>query len=148
MKENMQELMLDLLCKKATYGLSEHEERQLADLEREARTGDLSTSFELTAAALAMADLDMSEAMPEQLRSRIAADAERFVTKDSRVLESSSRGSIFNWLGWAAAATACIALALNIYFTRPQTNVAKITQPSPSPELKLTPEQLRQVLSR
>ena len=150
MTENMQELMLDLLCKKATYGLSEQEEKQLADLQDGAGTGDLSTSFELAAATIGMADLDTSEEMPAHLRSQIAADAEKYFDKTSTEstseFEDVRRGSIFTWLGWAFAAAACIALALNIYYTRPQTGTVQTKTPTPTPEQKLTPSQMRQAL--
>jgi anti-sigma-K factor RskA len=152
MNENMQEVMLDLLCKKATYGLSEQEEKQLSEFQRSEGTGDLSTSFELAAAAIAMSDLDTSEEMPAHLRSRIIADAERYfddnATVSTIVPVSPARGSIFNWLGWAVAAAACIALALNLYYTRSQTNIAvgPGTTPTPTPEQKLTPSQMRQGL--
>src|SRR5688572_21758202 len=100
MNENMQEVMLDLLCKKAEYGLTEQEERQLAELQRAAGTGDLSTSFELAAATIGIANLDTSEEMPANLRSRIMADAERYFeaksTVSAYVPERSGRGSIFN----------------------------------------------------
>ena len=108
MNESMQELMLDLLCKKAEFGLSEQEEQQLALLQSSAGTGDLSTSFELTTATIAMADLDTTEEMPEHLRSRILADAEKYFAVNSTVTEPAPSGSIFNWLGWAVAAAACI----------------------------------------
>jgi anti-sigma-K factor RskA len=147
MNENMQEVMLDLLCKKAEYGLSEHEEQQLSVLQSSAGTGDLSTSFELATATLAMADLDTSEEMPEHLRSRIVADAEKYFKANPTVPEPTTRGSIFGWLGWAVAAAACVALALNLYLTRPPTNVVnRPGTPTPTPEQKLTPSQMRQAL--
>jgi hypothetical protein len=85
MNENMQEVMLDLLCKKAEYGLSEQEEQQLSELQSCAGTGDLSTSFELATATIGMADLDTSEEMPEHLRSRIVADAEKYFNANPTV---------------------------------------------------------------
>jgi len=146
MNENVQELMLDLLCKKAEYGLSEQEERQLTELQRAAGTGDLSESFELAAAMIGMADLDTTEEMPEHLRSRIAADAERYFNHNSTVAEPAPRSSIFNWLGWAVAAAACVALALNVYYTRPRFPVAQTVTPTPTPAQKLSPSQMRQAL--
>ena len=156
MNENMEEIMLDLLCKKAVYGLDEHEEKQLAELERNLGAADQSQSLELTAAALSMAGLDTSEEMPSHLRSRIVADAARYFDERSQsqttsvsavVPEPSGRGSIFDWLGWAVAAAACIALALNIYYTRSENNnLARGTLPTPTPVEKLTPEQERQRL--
>ena len=152
MNENMEEIMLDLLCKKAVYGLDEREERQLAELEQKFGGESQSQSFELTAAAIGMSNLDMSEPMPAHLKSRILADAEKFFeAKSPAPLAPASafvpeRGSIFNWLGWAVAAAACLALALNIYYNRPQNPVVQIGTPTPTPEQKLSPSQMRQGL--
>lgn len=156
MNENMEEIMLDLLCKKAVYGLDDNEERRLVQLERELGRESQSQSFELTAAAIGIADLDTSPVMPSHLQSRILADAENYFGEKSQpdaipvsayVRESPVRGSVFNWLGWAFAAAACVALALNIYYTRPQNNIAVGPgTPTPTPEEKLTPSQMRQGL--
>ena len=156
MNEDVEEVMLDLLCKKVTEGLSEQEEKQLADLQAKAGTGDQSLSFELTAATLGMAGLDTSEAMPSHLRSRIVADAERYFAGERRLGEApvsvsrpepENRSSIFNWLGWAAAAAACVALALNIYYTRTQDPIVRQGgPPTPTPEERLTPAQMRERL--
>jgi anti-sigma-K factor RskA len=127
MNESPQEIMLDLLCKKAVYGLDAQEERQLDELQREAGIGDVSTSFELTTAAIAMTDVDTSEQMPAHLRSRIMADGEKYLGSRSVTRQDAPRGSMFNWLGWAFAAAAGIALALNIYYTRSENNVATVT---------------------
>ena len=154
MNENMEEVMLDLLCKKAVYGLEEHEETQLAELERKFGAGNQAQSFELTAAAISMAHLDMSEPMPANLQSRILAEAERYFeenpiagpTTAQVVISESNGGSIFGWLGWALAAAACVALAFNLYYTRaPQVAVGPAS-PTPTPEEKLTPSQMRQRL--
>lgn len=152
MNENVDEVMLDLLCKKAVYGLSEHEEKELADLERGSGNEDLSQSFELAAAAIGVAELDASEPMPANLRSRITADAERYFADRAPAAVAPvsalvpERGSIFNWLGWAVAAAACLALALNIYYTRPQATIVQGGPSTPTPEQKLTPAQERQRL--
>src|SRR5215204_6310755 len=98
----MQEVMLDLLCKKAVYGLDEREEKQLAELEAQFGGAGQSQSLELTAAAISMAHLDMSEPMPGNLQSRIVADANRYFDEKSasntapvaNVAESAKRGSI------------------------------------------------------
>ncbi|PYS97780.1 MAG: hypothetical protein DMF63_18795 [Acidobacteria bacterium] len=151
MNENIEEVMLDLLCKKAVFGLNEQEEKQLAELQQNAGE-DLSASFELTAARLAMADLDSSEAMPEHLRSRIVADAEKYFDKSQAairpVLDTAPKGSIFNWLGWAVATAACIALALNIYDNRQQSPLVqgRAPTPSPTPQKTMSPSQMRQQL--
>lgn len=155
MNENIEELMLDLLCKKAVYGLDANEEKQLAELEQQAGGASQSESFELTAAMLAMADLDTTQPLPANLQSRILAEAERYFDANARtdepvvspvVRETSASGSIFNWLGWAVAAAACLALALNLYTSRQQSPIAQGGTPTPTPEEKLTPAQERQRL--
>ncbi len=153
MNENIDELMLDLLCKKAIYGLDANEEKQLAELERKAGGESHSQSFELTVATLAMADLDTSEPMPVNLQSRIMAEAERYFDANPRsaepaalVPETAASGSIFNWLGWAVAAAACLALALNLYTSRQQSPIAQGGTPTPTPQEILSPAQQRQML--
>jgi anti-sigma-K factor RskA len=152
MNEKMEELMLDLLCKKAEYGLSEADEKKLAELRSDAGVPDDSASFELTAAAIGLAYSDAAEELPSSLRSRIVADAERYF--EGRPEKSSERaseiapenagtGSWFGWLGWAFAAAACLALAFNFYYSRPQNDLARNGQPTPTPEERLTPAQLR-----
>lgn len=155
MNENIEELMLDLLCKKAVYGLDANEEKQLVELEQKRGGESQAQSFELTTATLAMAHLDTNEEMPANLRSRILAEAERYFDANARLDEparsavvtpTSGSGSIFNWLGWAVAAAACLALALNLYTTRQQGPIMQsgpTAQPTPE---KLTPEQERQRL--
>jgi hypothetical protein len=154
MNEDMEEIMLDLLCKKAVYGLDANEEKQLAELEGRLGGAEQSQSFELTAAALSIAHLDMSEPMPANLQSRIVADANRYFDEktDSKPAaiaysaEPEKRSSIFDWLGWAVAAAACIALAFNIYYTRQGATVVQGPPATPTPLEKLTPSQERQRL--
>jgi hypothetical protein len=159
MKEETEELMLDLLCKKAVYGLTDEEARELAELERTTGRRDDAESIELTVAALSLAGLDPAAEMPRNLRSRIAADAEQYFDEwegrtavDPRPAPASkpARPSIFGWLGWAVAAAACIALAVNLYTTRSgreiatsRTNPTVIQQPE-----QLTPAQMRERLIR
>jgi len=155
MNENMEELMLDLLCKKAVYGLDEQEEKQLAELEKNSGHGNRAQSFELTAAAIGMSGVDTSEPMPAALQSRIRAEAERYFADKPQagsapvtkiVPEAGGGGSIFNWLGWTVAAALFIALGLNIYYTRSPNNIVRDDRPTPTPEEKLTPAQMRERL--
>ena len=155
MNEEMNERMLDLLTRKAIYGLNADEERELTELQKQSGSEDESFSFELTAAALSMADLDNGEPMPASLQSRIAADADKYFAAQEVEMysapasavasETATQGSLFNWLGWAFAATACIALAFNLYYTRQQPPLVQVP-PTPTPEEKLTPAQMRQRL--
>ena len=156
MNENTEEIMLDLLCKKAVYGLTEQEETQLAELQRDAGVGDDSASFERAVASIHLASLTtMYEEMPASLSDRIAADAERHfgiepATPTMAVAvtpEPSGTGGWFGWLGWAFATVAVVALALNLYYTRPPRDVVvNPGTPTPTPEERLTPDQMRQRL--
>jgi hypothetical protein len=155
----MEEHMLDLLCKKAVYGLDESEERKLLELEGSTGLDFDAESFELTAAAISTYGLDTDPELPANLRARIAADAERFF--DAREASESAavnghavaaeagvtKGfSLPSWLGWAVAAAACIMLAINLYTTR-QANIEQAQNPPQNRHdtdvRKLTPAQLR-----
>ena len=159
MNENMEEIMLDLLCKKAVYGLDQNEAKQLADLQRQLGVEDESLSFDITTAKIAQIGLDPTVEMPAALRERIVADAEKhfaaipdvkaFASSSPHVADKPVRGPVFNWLGWGLAAAACAALALNIYFTRsgPAGGGEVVGgPPTPTPEQRLTPAQERQKL--
>lgn len=151
MNENLRELIDDLLCKKVMYGLSAEEERKLSELQREAGVEDESESFELAAAAFATVSLDKAEPIPVALRDRILADAPAHVGSPKPVAADvpyyQNRTPILPWLGWAFAAAACLVLAVNVYYTRRDTTTANIPPtPTPSPEKKLTPGDMRQQL--
>ena len=157
MNQEKEELMLDLLCKKAVYGLTADEETQLADLERGSGRSEDAESIELTVAALSLAGLDHAHAeMPKNLQSRVAAEAERyFDERESRPaaevtpsvaakpVEPAGSG-LFGWLGWAAAAAACVALAINIYTSR-TTPLTAVNSPQNAQTTRtLTPAQQRE----
>src|SRR5215217_2198799 len=133
MTENNEELMLDLLCKQAVYGLSEDETRRLRELGGDI-DGDEAASLEATAAMIAMAGLDVTDQMPAHVLAKISDSADeyfdalpsnkgRYADRSNKLVTAvAPRSSIMNWLGWAVAAAACAALALNVYFTRIQPN--------------------------
>jgi anti-sigma-K factor RskA len=166
MKELEKEKMLDLLIVKATFGLSEQEAKELKELEREFpelknELSESSQSFELTAAAISMANLNASESLPSHLQTKILADAEQFFAS-AKTESSGSEASEtteeeyqktfafepkrpgWSWLGWTVAALACIALAINLWTTRLQKPTEIVgTNPTPTvtpltPELTLT----------
>ena len=161
MNEEQKEIMLDLLCKQAVYGLDEQETKQLERLEV---TGVDSESIHLTVASLGLVDLNTNEEMPKHLYSKIFAGAQDYFVAQNR--ESSAAESViavpvrdivpsvatastpwFGWLGWAAAAAASVALAINIFSPRTATNVAtNPPTPTPTQEKKLGPAELRQQL--
>jgi hypothetical protein len=153
MNEKNEEIMLDLLCKKAVYGLNEQEELELAELQREAGVADEALSFELTAAAIGTIGTDANAEMPAALREKILADASQYFQTAQEpapavrvpVADEATSGSWFNWLGWAFAAVAFAALGLNFYYTRPS-EIVKGPPATPTPVEKLTPAQMRERL--
>jgi Anti-sigma-K factor rskA. len=157
MNENTEEMRLDLLIKRAVYGLTDAEQRQLDNLDA---TPD--NSFEMAAAAIHLTGVDQADALPEALRSKILASAYEIFDDEqsSDKNENADRldyppvpslvpqRSFWDWFGWAVAAAACILLAVNIYTTRLKpAEVAQVPQPTPSPEQRLLgPEQMRDQL--
>ncbi len=164
MNENKSDVLIDLLIKRATQGLSEAETTQLRELERV--SGDLNdNSFDLAVSAIGLIDAQTDERLPADLHSRIVADADEFfavrekaaASKDSenKTVYSPARGSWRNWLGWTVAAAACIALAVNVWLTRiqpPSKDLAQVQttptplQATPTPLEVLNPAQARQRL--
>ena len=155
MTEEENELMLDLLCKQAVYGLTEEETRQLEQLDN----GDYdAASFEMTAAQIGLLDLK-AEQMPDHLLAKVTADADEYWAKKNsveadvresprsevQIAGSKVRGSFMDWFGWAIAAAACIALAVNIYSTRNQQPGINSNGATPAPTQleKLDPQQQR-----
>ena len=148
--------MMDLLCDQALFGLSGEELRELEMFEKNA-DGDMEAhSLELTAAKLGLIGVDQRAEMPSHLFEKIVADSRRHVAAEENVFtaprgtvltEATSGGGIINWLGWAVAAAACIALAVNIFTTRQGTGeVVSGPKATPTVEEKLTPAQMRQRL--
>jgi anti-sigma-K factor RskA len=163
MSEEKKEKMLELLSDKAIFGLSDEELAELAEMEKDFPALN-DESFELAAASIGMLNLETSEPMPAHLRTKIAADAEKYFA--SRKAEVSAvetptekeelqktftfepKRSIWNWLGWAVAAAAIVILAVNIYTTRinpPEVGGLKTT-PTATPKIELSPMQEREQL--
>lgn len=121
MTEKDRELLLDLLTRQATEGLSPEESRRLAALE-----GSDDDSFDLAAAAVMMAELEPARPLPAHLRAKIAADALDVVNPNAESFRREKsvddippkRTPLLAWLGWAVATAAIVALGLNIAMTR------------------------------
>lgn len=160
MNEDTKEIMHDLLCKQAVYGLDEQETKQLQQLGYD---GAEHESIDLTVAALGLVGLNTKDEMPAHLHSKILANAENFFGAQNAVMptsetvvsapvreiilnETSVSRPWFGWLGWAAAAAACVALAVSIFTPRNQNQVAGVPTPSPTQEEKLDPAKQRQKL--
>jgi anti-sigma-K factor RskA len=150
MNELTQEKMLDLHVKQLAEGLSAEETSELRELEKEFPELKDDTSFELTAAAISMANLDTSEPLPASLSARIAADADNFVTSGEteeyqKTFALEPTYSKWQWLGWAFAAAACVVLAFNLWTTRLNTKVETVyvqITPTPAPPANQQFEQL------
>lgn len=157
MKKELDERMMDLLADQALFGLSEEE---LRELERFGSSDDSlseAQSLELTAAQISTIGIQKGAEMPEHLFKKILADSQYHVAAEQNVFtaprgtvltEPATGGGMWNWLGWAVAAAACVALAVNIFTTRQDRgDIAGGPTPTPTPvSEKLTPAQMRQRL--
>lgn len=137
MNEEQNDIFFDLLTKKAVYGLDAAEQEQL-DAMDPGNTELEFNSLEMAAAAIGLMGVADNDPMPASLRSKIIADANAFVVEQNEQTlawppttsqdnngyvpdrEERPSGSWLGWVGWASAAVACIALALNLWFTRVQ----------------------------
>jgi hypothetical protein len=152
MNENAEEILIDLLIKQATEGLTADEQTQLEKLER----GRHDNTFDLTVSAISLIDERGEEEMPSHLRANVRAEAEKyFDEKDaslaprvSAVKTRTSGPSFMNWLGWVVAGAACLALIVNIYITqiRPGGDVAKAPTPAPTVESPTLAEQRQKLI--
>ena len=155
MKEEQKDRFFDLLTLKAVYGLDDEAQRQLDEFDREMTEAEF-RSLEQTVAAISMIGIDQTEEMPSHLVARIADDAADYVrppadpSKDISHSGADDRGpgGWFAWLGWAVAAAACIALAVNLFVLSPtEPEVAKVT-PQPEAPRVLTPAEKREEMLR
>ncbi len=161
-----QEKLFDLLTEKAVNGLNEENTKELEDLLKIFPEWQDDESFALTAAAVNLSAIPSGEEMPTHLKSKILADSEKyFVEQNNRgkvlsfepkhkphetenVAEPGFFERLFsaNWLGWAVAGAACVALALNLLLMRPQTPVIVQTPPQVTPTAPPTLTQQREQL--
>ena len=155
MNNNMDEKLRDLLCDRAVFGLTDEEAKQFDELSNGA-DGDMDAlSFELAAAAIAVAEMRREE-MPAHLEAKLLKAAESHFAREKDSVEAEESGihdqptqsfqwketkpsrSFFDWFGWAAAAAACIALAVTFFYNQNRISElqAKVEQltPKPTPE--------------
>jgi anti-sigma-K factor RskA len=162
MNEEKKERLFELLADQTMVGLNEEELMELKQLKIQFPDWENDLSFELAAAAIGLTNLDTKRAVPASLRARVLADADKFFnpTEETQevksfaprknvgslatesvgsIVEVESKRPIWQWLGWAVAAAACVALAFNIWLTRVQPNTEIVKQPeriqTPTPEL-------------
>ena len=154
MNEEMEERLLDLLCKKAAEGLTEDESRELNELEASVESPVDLVSLEMTAAAISLSAVPAAETMPDRLKSEILARADEFFAGQNvanaptvPAVKESAKPSmpLWGWLGWAAAALACIVLAVNVLQNRNVERANVPPTPTPVPE-RPAPDQMRERL--
>lgn len=168
MNDLQKERLLELLADQTIFGLSAEELVELKELKEKFPDWEKEISLELTAAAIGLSALDVSDELPANLREKIFADADEFFgkTEESRevvnfapqavepinspatasvreVVEAAPERPFWQWLGWAVAAAACVALVINVWSTRsPQPEVVQnppVIQ-SPTPQLSAAQE--------
>lgn len=145
--------MIELLSDQAIFGLSEEESAELEQLKRRFPDWE-DESFDQTAALIELSNFEISEPMPAHLRERILADSEKYFSAKDEVAEvsgeqgeggatipqrtqthvgetvrtsdTSGGGFGWNWLGWAVATVAVVALGINLWSISqtPQTEIA------------------------
>ena len=159
-----QERLFDLLSEQATGELGEESKKELEGLLKLFPEWRDDQSFALTAAAINLCAIPNDEEIPAHLKSQILADSEKFFkaeTVEEKVLpfesknvaESTATAGFFerllniNWLGWAVAGAACVALALNLWLMKPQqTQVVQNPPPQVTPTAPPTLAQQREQL--
>jgi hypothetical protein len=120
------ERMLDLLTDQILFGLSQEESAELKKLETLFPELKKDNSLELTASAIGLTNLEQIEPMPAHLRSKILADADQFFNQTAQQPENvgeeiqktfafEQKRPFLQWLGWAFAGLACVALGVSLW---------------------------------
>lgn len=144
MSEKEKERLLDLLTDRVLFGLTAEQKSELESLEEKYPEIRGDESFDLTAGAINLTKVETIEPMPEHLQAKILANADDFFGKHEKVAnvinfqpklrevapaavgnttqnsEILRKNSAWQWLGWAFAAAACVALAINLWISRSQ----------------------------
>lgn len=143
--------LFELLSDQTIFELNEQESAELEQLKNRFTDWREDLSFELTAAAINLSHLDTIEPLPIHLRSQILDGAKQHLNFSENVKAEVSetadnvyqlkppKRSFWQSLGWAIAAAACIALAVNIWTTRfrsqPEVAQSPVVIQTPTPEL-------------
>ncbi len=170
-----QEKMLDLLTEKAISGLDEQSQQELKELlNNYPEWHDGEETLALTAAAIKLSAFTPDEEIPVHLSAKILAQSERYFSTSENegkvvefrprtekqtesvapapvVADSKAGISVWNWAGWAIAAAACIALAINLWLPRTTESPVLTNNQAPStptaPPLPGLSEQRQQFLA-
>ena len=157
-----QEKLIDLLTERAFYGLNKENQQELEELIKIFPEWQNDETLALTTAAITLSVINADKEMPAHLKTKILAESERFFanqennhkvlnfkskTGQNNLAETEVAGnfdvrspktSFWNWAGWAVAAAACVALAINLWMTRTSpppevVNIPPQTTPTPTP---------------
>lgn len=171
MNENKKERLIELLTDSTLFGLDAADALELVQLKKQFPEWENDFSLELAAAAINLHDLDASQELPADVRARILTAAADFFDKSEKApnvvsfpVQATERANapvgrrfenasevkqpFWQWLGWGVAALACVALAVNLWFSRsrPPTEIVKtpetVQTPTPEPSAAQQREQL------
>jgi len=170
MKNLQKDRLLELLADQTIFGLSAEELMELEKSKKQFPEWEKDFSLELTAAAIGLFDLDVSDDLPASLRAKVFARADEFFAPQEElqnvvnftprtektigsmatetvgnITETAPTRPFWQWLGWAFAAAACVALAINLWTTRsrPQTEIVQNSPVIQTPPPKMSVEQER-----
>lgn len=164
--------LLELLSDQAVFGLNEDELMEVERLKKQSPAWENDVSLELAAAAINLSQLEVKDDLPASLRAKIFAAADDYfefleesqksvnftpavaesvnssATRNINEIKTETRISPWQWLGWAFAAVACVALAVTL-LTRPESKIPEIAKNPPTipiPQMELSIEQKREQL--
>ena len=161
MTDLQKQRLLELLADRAVSGLDENELMEVERLKRQLPDWDEDVSLELAAAAVGLAHLEIKDDLPAALRTKIFASADdyfkefeepsnvvKFTPRVGTAAESirnvvETKTSPWQWLGWAFAAAACVALAV-ILLTRPADKPPEIVKTPDTLPTSQTPVSIEQ----
>ncbi len=166
--------LLELFADRTVFGLDENEAMEVERLKKQFPDWEQDVTLELAAAAIGLSNLEVKEELPANLRAKIFAAADDYFQKTEespaalnftppvranagvpakgsvRNIVETTKISPWQWLGWAFAAAACLALAITLLTTRsnktPEITKMPETILTPPPELSIE-QKLQQVLA-
>lgn len=161
MKEIQKNRLIELLADQAVFGLNQEELTELYQLKKQFPELENDISFELTAAAIGLTNVNTAETLPANLQAKILIGADEFFARNDTAQnvisfpskaqetraaanQTETKQHFWQWLGWAVAA-ACVALAINLWLTRsrPSVEEAKTPQTVQTPETLGVPETIK-----
>jgi len=169
MIDSSKERMFDLLTDEILFGLDENEQNELNELAKLFPEIRSDNSLELAVSAIGMTNLEI-EPLPGHLRSKILSDANGFFASNepAKVLpfqpqlrevklenqgeeiqknfEFEPKRPLMQWLGWAFAAAACVALGFSLWANLQKPATVEIVKEVP-PKVLPVSEQYNNLLS-